>query len=118
VSLTKHSFHHFFPVRRFDIVAEPNYASESSPHREVLKIYSMFLEGSNRHGRELVLCLPKQMRAIRNALKNKENCLHSVERVLMSFSDDIEGSLLINVLRVSRNESSSHQVRKLARFEL
>jgi hypothetical protein len=78
----------------------------------------MFLEGSKRHGRELVLSLPKQMRAIRNALKNEENCLQSVERVLMSFSDDIEGSLFVNVLRVSTNKSSSHQVRKLYKFEL
>jgi hypothetical protein len=74
-----------------------------------LKIYSMFLEGSNMHGRELVLSLPKQMSAIRNALIKKENCLQSVERVLMSFADDVEGSLLINILRVSyRNELSIH----------
>jgi hypothetical protein len=69
----------------------------------------MFLEGSNMHGRELVLSLPKQMSAIRNALIKKENCLQSVERVLMSFADDVEGSLLINILRVSyRNELSIH----------
>lgn len=85
---------------RFKISPASYFVNASESPREVMKIYSKFLEGSNRHGRELVLIEPKQMRAIRDALRRKRDCLYSVELVLMSFSDDIEGNLLIYIIKV------------------